>query len=182
MKKTFHDWNFEYPILRRPFASLDFQDGTFEVTPKGTMFFWQMDFRITSRSGYEITLDKSTFVLVRKHSLQSFAKEMKELFGIRSLCQWLKIPTQVRLSYIFRCENVVPASGNGGAVVNIWDDRNCWFPQNPITETTPWIRQSFEFTTGSKTNDERNKSYVKLYLLLSSGTVWFDGVALSEVQ
>ena len=184
LKKGFHELeNFGTITFSDPSSNSLVQDGTFEVTPKGHNVFgkWISDYKTIPET--KITLDESSFVFGSASiRLQSFAEEMKNLFGITQALPMLKADTKYELSYYVRCENVVPASGNGGAVVNIWDDKNCWFPVNPITGTTPWIRQSFEFTTGPKTNDEKNKSYVKLYLLLSSGTVWFDGVALSEVK
>ena len=194
-KPELYTWS---PFLKRGFVELEnfgtlvsseeasdslIQDGTFEVTPKGHNVFgkWVSDYKAVPDT--KITLDDTTFVFGSGSiRLQAFDPEMKNLFGITQRLPTLKPDTKYELSYYVRTENVVPANRGGGAVVNIWDDKNRWFPQNPITGTTPWIRQSFEFTTGPKTNDEKNKSYVKLYLLLSSGTVWFDGVALTEVK
>ncbi len=194
-KPELYTWS---PFLKRGFVELEnfgtlvpseeasdslIQDGTFEVTPKGHNVFgkWVSDYKAVPDT--KITLDTATFVFGSGSiRLQAFDPKMKNLFGITQYLPTLKPNTKYELSYYVRTENVVPANRGGGAVVNIWDDKNRWFPQNPITGTTPWIRQSFEFTTGPKTNDEKNKSYVKLYLLLSSGTVWFDGVALTEVK
>lgn len=194
-KTELYSWS---PFLKKGFVELEnfgtlvpsedpsdslIQDGTFEVTPKGHNVFgkWVSDFKPVPDT--KIGLDDSAFVFGSNSiRLQAFDPKMKNLFGIAQSLPSLKPDTKYRLSYYVRTENVIPASNAGGAVVNIWDDKNLWFPKNAITGTTPWIRQSFEFISGPKTNDGKNKSYIKLYLLLASGTVWFDGVTLSEVK
>ena len=99
----------------------------------------------------------------------------------------LKPNTRYRLSYFIKTENVEPRKmswgGSGGVSVNIWDDHNAWYPsRNFFTGTMGWIFQSFEFTSGPNTNDEKNRSYLLLHLLEATGTVWFDDVRLEEID
>jgi hypothetical protein len=46
----------------------------------------------------------------------------------------------------------------------------------------PWTKQSFEFTTGAKTNIGKKKSYMRLWIIGAAGTVWFDNISLKEVK
>ena len=92
----------------------------------------------------------------------------------------MKPDTRYCLTYHVRTENVVPLKNNGGVAVNIWDDKNLFFPAIPITGTRPWFSESFEFTSGPKTNLPSHKSYLMLWLRDATGTVWFDHLTLEE--
>jgi hypothetical protein len=155
------------------------QDGTFAVEPQGHNVFgkWISDYR--TRPGTHISLDRSTFVFADR-SLRLEA-EQGCLFGAAQYLPALKPSTKYRLSFYIKYQDVVPTAKGGGANMNIWSDRNLWFPQNFYVGTRDWFRQSFEFTTGPETNRGKNKSYIKPYLLNATGTVWFDGITLQEI-
>ncbi len=93
----------------------------------------------------------------------------------------LKPNTKYRLSYYVKVENIKPFKNPGGVCVNLWDDKNNWFPRyNYLTGTTGWIFQSHVFTTGKNTN-VNTKSYIRLRIMFAEGTVWFDEVKLEEL-
>ena len=110
----------------------------------------------------------------------------------------LKPNTKYRLSYFVKTRDVlpipIPGGTAGGVSVNIWDDRNHWFPSanstprgNVFTGTMDWTYQEFEFVTGPLTNNRDpekgkvNRSYLQLHILYASGEAWFDDVRLEEV-
>ena len=93
----------------------------------------------------------------------------------------LKPDTKYRLSFYVKLENVRQLKRGGGACVNIMDDTNRWFPaHNFLTGSSPWIYQSFEFTSRPNTN-KKYKSYIRLRLLNAEGSVRFDDVRLEEL-
>ena len=93
----------------------------------------------------------------------------------------LKPNTRYRLSFYVKLTDVKPLTRGGGVCANIWDDANRWFPaHNWMTGTTDWTFQSYEFTSGKKTNAEIT-SYIRLRILGAEGTVWFDDVRLEEI-
>ena len=93
----------------------------------------------------------------------------------------MKPNTRYRLNYYVRGENIQPIRSGGGVTVNIWDAANRWFPQNKLIGTFPWILQTYEFTSSPDTG-KKSAPRILLYLLHASGTVWFDGVTLEEIQ
>ena len=93
----------------------------------------------------------------------------------------LKPSTVYHLSFYIRLDQVVPLKKNGGAFVLLGDNQNNWFPKIALTGTMPWTRQGFTWKTRSDTNRISGRfACIRLYLLNASGTVWFDGVRLSE--
>ena len=102
-----------------------------------------------------------------------------------SLVQYLpelKPDTKYRLSFYVKTENVKPLKKTGGVCINIWDDKNKWFPSyNYLTGTIGWIFQSYTFKTGKNTNVSV-KSYMRLRIMHAEGTAWFDDVKLEELK
>ena len=87
-----------------------------------------------------------------------------------------------RVSYMVKLENVTPTKSGGGAVLNLCDVANRWFPaHNWLTGTADWTRQSFEFTAADGTNQERPAT-IRLYLIHANGTAWFDDVELIQLE
>lgn len=93
----------------------------------------------------------------------------------------LKPNTKYHLTFFVKTDNVEACGRDGGAVVNIFTTRNEWFPRNRYSGTTPWTKQGFYFTTEADVNKEK-KSYIRLRLKNSKGTVWFDDIKLREVK
>ena len=98
----------------------------------------------------------------------------------------LKPNTRYRLSFFVKLDNVSPLKRGGGVVALVWDDdKSLRFPTpaaggGPLTGTTDWIAQSYEFTSGPNTNGSR-KSYVDLCISGATGTIWVDDVRLEVV-
>jgi len=87
-----------------------------------------------------------------------------------------------RISYMLKLDNVTPVKGGGGAVLNLWDVANRWFPAHNLPSgTADWTRQSFEFTAAPGTNQEK-PSVIRLTLLNANGTAWFDDVELIQLE
>ena len=119
------------------------------------------------------------------------------LIGRKSLPD-LKPDTRYRLSYFVKTRDVkpikIPGGTSGGVSVNVWDDRNLWFPspyttpgKTSFSGTMDWIYQEFEFKTGPLTGNldpakgRVNRSYLQLHILYASGEAWFDDVRLEEL-
>ena len=94
----------------------------------------------------------------------------------------LKPNTKYLLTYYIRTEDLNPQGGkSSGAVVNVNDGKNLWFPQNWFLGSMPWSKQGFEFTTGADTN-KNHHAYIRLYIIGATGTVWFDDILLRELE
>ena len=89
-----------------------------------------------------------------------------------------------RVSFFVKTENVVAYSKWGGVALNVWSDQNHFFPvDNWFSGTQDWIFQSYEFTTGPKTNvDNRNPARILPRLVNCSGTAWFDDIRIEPVE
>ena len=90
--------------------------------------------------------------------------------------------TRYRIKCMAKLENVKPARRGGGFAINIWDDRNHFFPQkNLVNGTFDWTNFSFEFTTSPKVHTSP-VSYMRVGLLNSTGTVYIDDLSLMEIK
>jgi len=126
------------------------------------------------RSGESWAIVPDTF----SNGGKSLMLKSKEKVGI-CITQYLpemKPDTEYLLTFFMKMENV---SGSG-VCVNVWDDRNRWFPTSFYTGTMPWTKQGFRFKSNPETN-KKTKSYIRLRLMGASGTAWFDDVRLREV-
>jgi hypothetical protein len=94
----------------------------------------------------------------------------------------LKANRKYLLTFFMKTEkaNPVAAEKFSGAVVNVWTDKNEWFPKNWQRGSMPWRKQGFIIKTGANINNKK-KSYIRLWLFSSGGTVWFDDVRLREL-
>jgi hypothetical protein len=97
----------------------------------------------------------------------------------------LKPGVRYRLSYLLKMKNVVQTGKGGGAGVRLWDDKNVWFPgfpeARPCGTTDGWIAQSFEFTSGLKTNVDV-RSFINFGLRNASGEAEFDRIELLQLD
>ena len=92
-----------------------------------------------------------------------------------------KPDTRYRISCMVKLENVTPTKAGGGFHINIWDDRNRWFPpKNFINGTSDWTRVSYEFKTSSTVHQSK-VSYMRVGLTRSKGTLWVDDLSLIEL-
>lgn len=171
------------------FGTLDFsgaisrnllRDGTFSEPQKHRNVFgpWITGWRIPA--GCNVSHDTSTFISgSRSLRMSSSGDARVKWFSIGNKIQ-LKPGMRYRLSYFVKLENVKGRGRESGVCVNLGGlDRNRWFPSVKLTGTTPWIRQSFEFTTKK---DEKTIFYVKPFLLSCSGTANFDDISLEKVE
>lgn len=96
----------------------------------------------------------------------------------------LKPDTEYKLSFSLKIENfeLMPGSKASGVVVNIWDDKNTWYPKSFYTSDMPWSRQGFQIKTGPNTNKPPNKSYIRLTIMDAAGSAYFADVKLSEMR
>lgn len=91
----------------------------------------------------------------------------------------LKPGTRYRISFFIKLENVLLKNRLfSGATLNIWSDRNLWFPEKRLSGTIPWTYQEFIFKTGPNV---KKGSYLLLYLQNADGKVWFDRIRLEEL-
>lgn len=136
-------------------------------------------------------LDKSTYMVGGQSLKISDTKGTSKICLTQMLPQ-LKPNTKYLLTFFIKTEDIKPMGAKAcGAVVNIWGEKNQFIPRNWYTGTMPWTKQGFEIRTGPNTNGiyklGRNKgkkmtSYIRLFLMRSTGTVWFDDVRLREIK
>lgn len=125
--------------------------------------------------------DKSTFVLGSQSlKMTNTNRKTKFVFAVTQTATAIKPNAKYRLSFFVQLKDIVPLTPVGGICVNIWNKRNLWLPANKYTGTEPWFRQSFEFTASPETNP--GQTYIKLVMYECTGTAWFDGIALEEIQ
>lgn len=153
------------------------RDGTFSEPQKGRNVFgpWITNWHIPA--GCSVSHDPATFISGPRSLRLSSSGDVK-WFQIADKVQ-LEPGTRYRLSYFVKLDNVKGRGRETGVCVNLWSDRNRWFPSVRLTGTTPWIRQSFEFTTGK---NEKTQFSVKPFMLNCSGTAHFDNISLEKVE
>jgi len=96
----------------------------------------------------------------------------------------LKPDTDYLLSFSLKIEgmSLLPGSKASGVVVNLWDDKNTWYPKSFYTSDMPWSRQGFQIKTGPDTNKPPHKSYLRLTIMDVACAAWFGDVKLTEVR
>ncbi len=103
--------------------------------------------------------------------------------ALRQALPAMKPNTKYKITFFMKAEKVELKSKTGGAVLNIYSDRNHWCPAKFVSGTQPWTKYEAEFTSGPNTNTTaKSKAYMLLYLMNASGKVWFDDVQLTEVK
>ena len=160
-------------------------DGDFAVDMRKDHCFGAWSAFHTLPENVSVELDKSSFIFVDRSLKLSYTgqKLVKNFHAFQELPK-MKPNTKYRISYFLKTENVTPvqSSGRPGVTVNIWSSGNHFFPSAAWTGTHDWIFESYEFTSGPKTNlTPDNRAYIMLWLGGASGTVWFDGIRLEEV-
>lgn len=159
------------------------RDPSFEVpvSPHQRFGAWSSLWNLPE--GAVVTLDEMEFFHGTRSLKLSTNKPVK-LFQTAQKLPKLKANTRYRISCCVKTENVKSAGSIGGACINIWDDKNVFFPSNHrwITGTNDWFVISGEFVSGPKTNIHPVKSYIMLWLQNATGTVWFDQLRLEEIQ
>ena len=91
----------------------------------------------------------------------------------------LKPGARYRISFFVRLQDIVPTKADGGVCMRVWCDHNSFFPANPLTGTTDWIHQSFEFVAGPKSSACQNEYMV--YCRNATGTVEYADLRLEEL-
>lgn len=152
------------------------RDGDFTGPQKGRNVFgdWITNWNIPA--GCSIAHDDSTFISGFR-SLRITSSPDIKWFQISNTVD-LEPGTRYRLSYFVKLSNVKGNERESGFCVNLWSDRNRWFPATKLTGTTPWIRQSFEFTTAS---DEKRRFKIKPFMHSCSGSVNIDCISLEKI-
>ena len=171
-------------------------NGAFSSKPgKRSLGKWLAPSSKYLKPGQSWSLDKTTYRVggqCLRMTNKTAGKKTRIFFT--QILPGLKPNTKYRLSFFIKTKDIAPTGkkGRGGAVVNIMDDQNRWYPtRNWYKGTTPWKKQGFEFTTGPYTNDfsksgvrkgKKNRSYMRVCLSFCTGTVWFDDLKLQEVK
>ncbi len=106
--------------------------------------------------------------------------------GRASVSYWtvkkLQPGKRYRVSYMVKLANVTATSPGGGAVFNIWDVANRWFPKhNWLAGSSDWTRHSFDFVAAEGTNQEKAAT-MRVAIVNANGTAWFDDVELIELE
>ncbi|MCF6176462.1 MAG: DUF4838 domain-containing protein [Victivallaceae bacterium] len=132
-----------------------------------------------------VSFDRKDF-MVNGQSLKLVNKDGGRVLITQRLPQ-MKPNTKYLLTFYIKTDTEV---GKKGAFINIWDDKNLWFPKNKYNGVMPWSKQGFEFISGPYTNTvsksgrqkgRMNRSYMRLWIN-AKGTVWFDDVRIREVK
>ncbi len=168
--------------VRDPAAESIIPEGSFEVPQKSRVLIGNWVLINQNTPGTTVGVDTQTFIDGAQSLVLSAADPaFNGYFQIRQYLPMLKPSTRYELSFYLRTADITPLRPNGGAVVNIWDDNNRWFPQNWITGTQPWRRMRFEFTSGPQTNIGKSKAYIACCLYFATGKAWFDRIEMREI-
>jgi hypothetical protein len=180
LKNSFHEIDNFGILFFGDYKDTSIIDGRFAKATQTGKSFGKWNLPVTLKTEQSITLDASTSPEPGGKSIKLQNKGDESLALTQGLPA-LKPNTKYKLTFYVRIDDIKPVSPRGGVRVNIWDDKNCWFPDNSLTGTMPWTKQGFEFTTGPKTNDGKNNSYLKLLILKAEGSAWFDDIKLREI-
>ncbi len=183
LKYGFHDIeNFGRVALGTIKDTSIINNGDFAAKPRGRQLGkWYAPLSKHIKPGQSWSLDKSTFVKGGQ-SLKLTNSGKGKKIGVTLSLPELKANSKYRLAFYIKTQDMKVESKLGGAVVNIWDDKNRWFPRRSwYSGTMPWTKQSFEFTTGAA-NLGKNRSYIRLWIINASGTAWFDNISLKAVK
>jgi len=94
----------------------------------------------------------------------------------------LKPDTDYQLSFSLKIEGLkLLHKDYAGVVVNIWDDKNTWWPKGFYVSDMPWTRQGFRFRTGPNANKPPNRAYIRLTVMDATGSASFGDVKLMEL-
>jgi Domain of unknown function (DUF4838)/Carbohydrate family 9 binding domain-like len=192
LRTGFHDLqNFGSVVFGEIKDNSIIKDGDFKIKQRGrTIGKWIGPMKKHMKPGQSMGIDKTTFRVGGK-SLKLVDSKGETKICFTQILPELKPKTKYLLTFFIKTKDIVPTGKSGGAVVNIWDDKNRWLPKNWYKGTMPWSKQGFEITTGSDTNSisrsgpckgKINHSYIRVFLIKCTGTVWFDDVRLREIK
>jgi hypothetical protein len=184
LKIGFHDIdNFGYITFNEPTISNIIKNGSFNGEVKNNLLGgWILPGKPAGFESFAVVNDPfsesgKTLMLERKSS-------EKGSFGATQYLPDLKPDTEYQLSYAVKIENLALGSNKyAGVVVNIWDDKNVWFPANYLVSEMVWSRQGFKFKSGPNTNKpSHHKSYISLQIRDASCKVLFSDVKLIQTS
>ena len=156
---------------------VDNPDFTAAPTQKGKCYgAWYGEAPVRFTETEKHALDRSTFVTGGQSVMLASGGPN---FHLTQNLKPFKPSTRYRLSYYVKLDKVVVNKRGGGVYVEVFDGRKLGYPRNPLSGTTDWIKQSFEFTTPEKVSP---KPYMMLRMLFASGTAWFDHVEITEAE
>lgn len=182
LKKGFHEIeNFGNLVFAKKREKNLIKNGSFKEKTQGRFFGnWYAPKSEDMTHGESWKIDTTRFI----KDGQSICLRSPSKNGIR-IVQYLpdlKPNTEYLLSFWVKTRDVERETGKqSGACVNIWDEKNRWFPKHFPAGTTPWTKEGIRFKTGPKTN-QKHPSSIQLRLLNASGEVWFDDVRLRPVK
>lgn len=162
-------------IVFTAFADSILKDGDMSGSNEKACHFgaWYYDPRL--KDGFQVSYDTADFV--SKPQSLKISSEGKTI-AIRQDIQ-LVPGKKYRIRFYMKTKNLEKKSESAGAVLNICDGINRWFPSKWILGSTEWTKYEGTFTAGKKAE---KGAYILLYLWGASGTVWFDDVILEEVK
>jgi hypothetical protein len=95
----------------------------------------------------------------------------------------LKPKTKYRMSWFMKLQDVKPLSEKCGVYGEVIADAYICLPKlRAPTGTSDWIYQSYEFETPATIGVRDKRPYFHFLIQRASGTVWFDGVRLEEIE
>lgn len=173
--------NFGYVTFKEPQSSNIIRNGSFNGEAKGNLLGgWVLPANIASFEKYAVISD--SFSESGKALLLERNSSEKGSFTATQYLPDLKPDTEYQLSYAVKIENLALGSNkHAGVVVNIWDDKNLWFPANYLVSEMAWSRQGFKFKTGPDANRPPHKSYITLRVMDASCKAYFSDVKLIQL-
>ncbi|MFA7230371.1 MAG: DUF4838 domain-containing protein [Victivallaceae bacterium] len=180
LRNGFHDLQNFGSLLFGEVKEISMLDnGDFTAPQQGRMLGkWYGPQTKDIKSGQSFSLDKTTFINGGQ-SLKLTNQTGK--ISIMQLLPEMKPDTKYRLTCYVKTEDIKPLGKNSGVCLNVFSDKNHFFPKNWYSGTMPWEKCSAEFTSGKNSNI-KGKAYLRLYIINASGTAWFDDVKISEVK
>ena len=128
--------------------------------------------------GTDVRYDTGTFISGFR-SLQISRKRTSKVSTSVSIPVKLKKNQRYRLSFYVKLDRVTAMGKNGGVNVGVWTGVNRWCPENRLTGTTPWLKQSMEFVTNDK---DKLQGKLNLFMYQCTGTANFDRLVLEEIK
>ena len=146
-----------------------FDDPRGWILNRGEIAYDDREFVSAPRSLRIVCTDKSTEV-----SPAGFWRA----YATCNLTGKMKPSTRYRLSYAVKLENVIPTRKRGGVTMGVYTKGCQFYPEMRLRGTTPWIRQTAEFTTPAELGP---KQLVRPLISEAYGTAWFDDIRLEEL-
>ena len=93
----------------------------------------------------------------------------------------MKRNTRYRISFFVKCENIHALKRDAGVSLCFHDNIDRAEPMPFLTGTMDWVHVSAEFTSKRNTN-VAGPAFVRPRLTNCTGTAWFDGVRIEEID